>query len=427
MRMIVSFSAILLLSVISEANGAAPYLRGVTDKDPLSYAVGEEMVFTVTAQEAEALPSGLKLHWVRTGDDGRVEKGVSDAASPLVVKTSLNRPGFVRLYAELRGENGKPWQVDDANGRKSKVFFDGGAAAEPRKLRQTKAMPKDFEAFWKSRVAEVAAMPYEAKIEEIDSPTKGAKLYSVALNCPGGTGYTTGFLSVPEKPGKYMCMASFMGYGASWGKGGYRPPHSVPTTAVRFFVTAHGFELGKDDAYYAAARKAAGSNGYGHGFDPAQNARPETSYFCGMAMRVIRAVEYLKTRPEWDGKNLVVVGGSQGSLQAMWCAAFVPGVTEAKISIPWLCDVGGTEEGRNRGEWYPKWAPGLDYFDQVNIARLVPKTCRVEISRAGLGDYIAPPCGVAMMFNNLTCPKRVVWVQGSTHGYVPPKPQRVEW
>lgn len=90
----------------------------------------------------------------------------------------------MRLYAEVCGEDGKPWQIADANGRKSNVFFDGGAAAEPRKLRQTKVTPKDFEAFWKSRVAEVSAMPYEAKLKEIDSPTKGARPYSVALNCP---------------------------------------------------------------------------------------------------------------------------------------------------------------------------------------------------------------------------------------------------
>ncbi|MBO4708571.1 MAG: acetylxylan esterase, partial [Kiritimatiellae bacterium] len=78
-------------------------------------------------------------------------------------------------------------------------------------------------------------------------------------------------------------------------------------------------------------------------------------------------------------------------------------------------------------DWYPTWAPGLDYYAQVTIARLVPKSCRVESSCAGLGDDIAPPCGVAMMFNNLACPKKIVWVQGSTHGYVPPCPQRVIW
>ena len=420
----------LLVAFVFMVHGlayAVPYLKGVTDKDPLSYAVGEDIVFTVTVQETEALPPGLKLRWERTGDDGRVEKGMSDATSPLVVKTSLNRPGFVRFYAEVCGENGKPWQIKDANGRKSKVFFDGGAAAEPRRLRQTKAVPKDFEAFWAKRKAELAAVPMKAELEEIASPTTGAKLYKVSVACAGPRP-ATGYLSVPTADGrKYPAVIGFHGYGASWGANATNPPLKVPTNSVYLLLSAHGFELGRDAAYYREFRKSVSSNGYGHAFDPVQNARPETCYFGGMAWRVMRGIEYVKTRPEWNGMDLEVAGGSQGSLQAMWGAALVPGVTAAKISIPWLCDVGGTEDGRNHGDWYPKWAPGLDYYDQVNIARFVPNTCRVVISRAGLGDYIAPPCGVAMMFNNLTCPKHIVWVQGSTHGYVPPNPQKVSW
>ena len=412
--------------IVAWTVNAAPYLKGVTDKDPLSYSVGEEIVFAVTAQEAGALPPGFKLRWERTGDDGRIEKGESDASSPLVVKTSLNRPGFVRLYAEVCGEDGRPWQAEDANGRKAKVFFDGGAAAEPRKLRQTKAVPKDFEAFWAKRKAELAAVPMTAELEEIASPTAGARLYKVTIACAGPRP-ATGYLSVPAAEGKYPATVGFHGYGASWGPNATNPPHKVPTNSVYLLLSAHGFELGHDAAYYSEFRKSVGSNGYGHGFDPVQNARPETCYFGGMAWRVMRGMEYVKSRPEWNGRDLEVTGGSQGSLQAMWGAALVPGVTVARIFIPWLCDVGGTEDGRNHGDWYPKWAPGLDYYDQVNIARLIPKTCRVDISRAGLGDYIAPPCGVAMMFNNLACPKRIVWVQGSTHGYVPPKPQKVAW
>ena len=61
MRMTMSFSAILLLSVISATNGATPYLKGVTDKEPLSYAVGEEIVFTVTAQEADLEESSTEV------------------------------------------------------------------------------------------------------------------------------------------------------------------------------------------------------------------------------------------------------------------------------------------------------------------------------------------------------------------------------
>lgn len=403
MRKLIFLGAVLSFGVVS----AAPWLKGVTDKDPLSYKVGEEIVFTVTLEGVSAFPEGTEAKWKRTGDDGVEECGTWSGCSPLVVKTRLNRPGFVRLLVD-----NKP------------LFFDGGAAADISALVQTKPEPKDFDAFWKKTVEAVLKLPYEEQIEEIASPTPGAKLYRVKLNCPGGNGLTTGYLSVPVKPGKYMGVASFMGYGASWGKGAYMPPTSVPTTAIRFFVSAHGFELGRESAYYAEVKKAAGSNGYGHGFDPAQNANPETCYFHGMALRVIRAVEYLKRRPEWNGKDLVVVGGSQGSLQAMWCAAFVPGVSEAKLSIPWLCDVGGTTAGRNHGEWFPAWAPGLDYFDQVNVAKRVPAACRVVIDRIGLGDYTAPPCGATIMYAALKCVKSATWVQGSTHGYVPPNPQK---
>ena len=51
----------------------------------------------------------------------------------------------------------------------------------------------------------------------------------------------------------------------------------------------------------------------------------------------------------------------------------------------------------------------------------------MNITRAGLGDYTCPPTGIVAFWNNLACPRRIVWVQGSTHGYVPPKPQRVIW
>ena len=419
-------TSIVVSAMLAGVMQAAPWIHGVTDKDPLGYKVGEEMTFTLRLQDAASLPSGLKLAWERTGDDGQTQRGEADAAAPLAVKTSLGRPGFVRLYAELRGADGKEWQADGAQGKKGKVFFDGGAAAEPRSLRRTKPVPADFEAFWAKRKAELAAVPMKATLDEIASPTPGVKLYKVSVTCAGPRP-ATGYLSVPEKEGKYPAVIGFHGYGASWGKNATEPPKKVGADSVHLTLSAHGFELGRDAAYYREFRKAVCKNGYGHAFDPVENAKPETCYFGGMSWRVMRGIEYLKSRPEWNGKDLIVTGGSQGSLQAMWGAALVPGVTEAKISIPWLCDVGGTEDGRNHGPWFPKWAPGLDYYDQVNIALLVPKTCRVEISRVGLGDYTAPPCGAAMMFNNLTCPKSVVWVQGSQHCYVPPKPQRIRW
>ena len=77
---------------------------------------------------------------------------------------------------------------------------------------------------------------------------------------------------------------------------------------------------------------------------------------------------------------------------------------------------------------FPDWGVGetaaLRYFDPVNFAKRVSPKCRVEIERAGLGDYTCPPSGVAVLYNNLKCPKKINWVQGSTHGYVPEEPHQ---
>lgn len=47
-----------------------------------------------------------------------------------------------------------------------------------------------------------------------------------------------------------------------------------------------------------------------------ENEDPETTYFNGMMLRLIRSLEYAKSLPEWDGKNLTVQGHSQGGMQA---------------------------------------------------------------------------------------------------------------
>ena len=52
-----------------------PWLKGVTDKSPLEYKSGETMTFTLTLERAADLPSGLFVEWLRTGDDGKEEKG----------------------------------------------------------------------------------------------------------------------------------------------------------------------------------------------------------------------------------------------------------------------------------------------------------------------------------------------------------------
>ena len=219
-------------------------------------------------------------------------------------------------------------------------------------------------------------------------------------------------------------MIVFFGYGARKQSG----PGSVAQGRITFYLNAHGQELGKDAEYYKKFFASIRSGKYSYAFDPEKNKNPETCFFNGMVMRILRAQEYLKSLPEWDGKNLTATGGSQGGLQTMWATALDPDVTVATPSITWCCDLAGTEKAKRlSGSWRIKYVPALDYYDPVFMAKRI-KNADVTITRAGLGDYVCPPSGLMICYKNLATPKKTIrWVQGSNHGFVPRKSEVIVW
>ena len=239
---------VFLLAVIGMAlaNWGA-LLTGATDKNPIGYQPGETMTFTLTAK------GGAKVVWTRTGDDGREEKGEAKADAPVVVKTSLDRPGFVRLVAELLDETGK-----------KVARFDGGAGVDVEKIRPDKPEPADFDAFWARHKAALAKVPMDgATCKGVASGRADVKLYEVSVPCAGPRP-ATGFLSVPTKPGKYPARVHFHGYNASWLPDARNTPKpsTLPVDCIKFDLSAHGYEFNRENAYYKDLRKACGSNGY---------------------------------------------------------------------------------------------------------------------------------------------------------------------
>jgi cephalosporin-C deacetylase len=92
-----------------------------------------------------------------------------------------------------------------------------------------------------------------------------------------------------------------------------------------------------------------------------------------------RAVDFLTQRPDWDGKHLVVQGGSQGGYQAIVTAGIHPAVTAFAANVPAGCDHTGKQAGRLPG--WPNWASRTwqkkdeqkmletaRYFDAMNFA-----------------------------------------------------------
>lgn len=442
---------LVLAALVAAQVGAGPldaaWLKGTTDKCPIDYKVGETMTFTVAPMDVgELAPGAWFLDWRRTGDDGIADQGKVpfDGKTPFVYATKIAKPGFVRLYAAVVDKDGKRYRkqfTGDPNtpeGKKAmnaferakkEVFFDGGAGAAIETL-ATHPEPKDFDAFWAGQYARLDRVPLKAERIEIPCGNKRAKLYAIEIRC-AGLRPVTGYLSIPTAVAEGKTFPARL---ETHGYSGDRCTHAAPSWAcdneIVLTVNAHGLKLpafGATDADTKALRWEIRSHDQCYAFDAKQNEDPEVAYFNGMVLRVKRALQYLKTVEGWNGKDLIASGGSQGGLQTIWAAGCGEGVTRAESGITWCCDMytsGKLRKDKSLGlasdGWYIPWTESMGYYDAANFARRIPATCLTVITRAGLGDYCCPPTGLAKLWNNIPGNKKVVWVQGSEHGYVPP-------
>lgn len=135
-------------------------------------------------------------------------------------------------------------------------------------------------------------------------------------------------------------------------------------------IAAHSLELGKPSWYYT-------QQAYGklkdYGFKAEYNATRETVYFREMILRDVQGVRFMKRYFGADGpdvrfkglwsdkKILTLSGGSQGGFQCAAVAALEPGVTQAMLYIPWLCDIGGCgTDGRQASTFMPTYTEALE-------------------------------------------------------------------
>lgn len=375
-----------------------------TDKDALAYQPGDTMVFTIQVLADGKAVDGRKLRWSRRGDDQKTDQGeaVSAAGQPLTITTACDKPGFVHVVVAVLGEDGKPVK----NAKNQDVKGEFGAAVHPEKLAGA-GEPADFDAFWTRQKAKLQEVPVSAELVPVASKNPDFEVFEATIPCPGGKP-VSGYLTRPKgaAPKSLGARASFMGYGVSSANPDYQPK------TVSLAINAHGIPNGKEPAFYDDL-KAGALKGYA--FDKGENADPEKAYFNGMALRVLRALEYLKSLPEWNGKELAVNGGSQGGLQALWAAGLDGDVTACTAWKPWCCDLAGPSLGRVRG-WRPDWVEGLGYYDAVNHAKRI--RCPVTVT-SGLGDYVCPPSGITALYNSIPGKRSIIYIQGSTHGFDP--------
>jgi cephalosporin-C deacetylase-like acetyl esterase len=121
----------------------------------------------------------------------------------------------------------------------------------------------------------------------------------------------------------------------------------------------------------------------------------------------------VKSRPEWNGKTLIVTGGSMGGGQSIAAAALDPQVTLVVAGVPAIGDHGGNLAKVPRRPGWPQFytaktvkpevKKAVSYYDNIFFARRVK--CEVYLT-TGLIDRTCPPTSVYLYFKNLKSAKK---------------------
>ncbi len=314
--------------------------------------------------------------------------------------TVAKSPGTVSAIGSLVDQDGKPV----LNERKRPASAGVGVLVSPEKIRPGNLKePADFDEFWKKRRAELDKIPVKAERQEVEGHPKypGVVCYDVQVDCTGNVP-VSGYLCMPRdaKPKSLPAIVTYHGAGVrsankQFGNG---------VKALAFDVNAHGLPNGRPESFYKDAYAGPLKSYYNRGFKDDREI-----YFFGMYDRVMRALDYVKSLPEWDGKILVVMGGSQGGGQSIAAAGLDPQVTLCCAVVPALCDLGGALAGRRPG-WpaplpprtkrisSPEVIARTAYVDGVFFARRIK--CPVYMS-TGLVDQTCVAPAVFSAYNSL--------------------------
>lgn len=388
--------ALVFLSSLAAA--AEPSLQVSLDRPAAIYSTGETATFTIGG----SLPAGTEITWT-TSLDGYRNLETGQATAGATVSASLEGPGFVLLSATAKGPDGEALKAE------------AGAAFSPEAIAPSLPVPDDFDGFWAEQKKRLAAIPLEPVLTAVPL-TAGSdanlEAYDVSVPAEETGPPVSGYFALPKNAAAKSLPAVLWVHGA-----GVRSS-SLPTAVsgardgfLSMDINAHGLPNGKPEDYYKGV--AAGDL---KTYRTDGNTSRETVYFRGMFVRLQRALDFLTSRPEWNGKVLAVVGHSQGGYQALVAGGLDPRVTFIGAGVPAGCDHTGMKVGRISG--WPKLvamtasgspnAASLEasrYVDAVNFA----SRCAAEaIVSVGFIDRTCPPTSVYAAYNVLKGPKRML-------------------
>lgn len=423
MKTLISNLLLLLFLVgTTLAQPAEKYIKVnvVPDHADWLYKTGDKVKFTISVTKNGANLKDVSIRYSISEDmmpSIKDETLILKNGSTVIDAGTMKSPGFLRclVYAKYEGKE-----------------YEGRATAgfDRDKIQPVTELPSDFNSFWEDAKKQAGAVPMDVKLTLLpDRCTEKVNVYMVNIQNyrPGSRLY--GILCVPVAPGKYPAILKVPG-------AGIRPYQGDVNQAGKGVITLdigiHGIPVNLPNEFYNNLQAGALNNYQVFNLD-----NKNEYYYKRVYMGCVRAIDYIFSLSQFDGKNLAVTGGSQGGALSIITAALDSRVSCLVSFYPALCDLGGYVYGRAGG--WPHMFRGADkkntltalelensrYYDVVNFARNVKVPGFYSL---GYNDMVCPPTSTLSAYNVINSEKELMVVEEIAHWTYPEQWEKAwEW
>lgn len=377
-----------------------PYVEhiAILDHADRTYKVGECPVITISAYKGGIPLDNVTLYY--SYGDEMMPPTVSDSLKfenglAKITMSECEKPSFRECNFKFKVHNQEVWDVVKIG-------------VEPNKIKSFTKMPKDFNSFWKQELRNVADVDPNPELHKMSKYSDDkVSVYLVRLTVGKDGRHFYGYLSMPNDGKRHPVMFCPPGAG---------PYKRWPQTefAKKGFIVLnvdiHGLNPESSEDY----QKDRSSEIWGY-WQRGVNSR-DSCYFKEVYAGCSRCIDYLCSLPQWDGKNVVTMDGSQGGALSIITAALNPKVTHVCAYYPALCDLSGF--AHNRAGGWPKYFKNvmvqendteavlntLPYYDVVNFARTLQVPGYYSF---GYNDDTCSPTSIFSMLNEIKAPTTI--------------------
>ena len=369
------------------------------DQADSCYHVGQSATLKIMAKEGGRPLNGVMLRY-KTGPEMFLPEQFDSvpfvAGTAVIPMGTMTEPGFLACQYEFMAGGKK--QTDLV-----KLAFD------PTRIRSFSDNPKDFDQFWKKALEEARNQPLEPQYFDVPDATDSQLETKLVRLHVGKNKWIYGYLTRPLDGKKHPVVLVPPGAGS----GKISPSDYFSKKGFVYLkIEIHDNDQRLPDNEYNLMRQQKCDGYMRRGMES-----KDSYYYKDVYVGCARAVDFLCSLPDWDGKNVIVTGGSQGGALTIVTAALNEKVTLCAPFYPALCDLTGFLHHRAGG--WPKFFTSfykdgridipqeqavntLQYFDVVNFARRlsVPVFCSW-----GYSDDTCSPTSIWAAWNEISAPK----------------------